>query len=80
MALLARLDLNSESSNGSEPAATVPIPGGALEILATADVDLGAAQRKQDAKRQELTADIARAKGKLANAGFVAKARPLAAL
>ena len=76
VALLARLDLNSESSNGSEPAATVPIPGGALEILATADVDLGAAQRKQDAKRQELTADIARAKGKLANAGFVAKARP----
>jgi valyl-tRNA synthetase len=76
VALLARLDLDSEAANGGEPAATVPIPGGSLEVLPSADLDLEAAGRKEEAKRAELTAEIARAKAKLANEGFVAKARP----
>jgi valyl-tRNA synthetase len=47
-----------------------------LEILPTADVDLGAAQEKRERKRAELHAEIARAEGKLANDSFVAKAPP----
>jgi valyl-tRNA synthetase len=54
--------------------ASVPIPGGTVEILASDDVDLEAAQRKLDAKRVKLEAEIERAQRKLANQGFVAKA------
>jgi valyl-tRNA synthetase len=65
----------AESPNGIDAVDfTVPIPGGTVEILASDDVDLGAAQRKLDAKRVKLEAEIERAQRKLANPGFVAKA------
>jgi valyl-tRNA synthetase len=54
--------------------ASVPVPGGSVEILASDDIDLEGAQRKLDARRAQLEAEIARAEGKLANQGFVAKA------
>ena len=50
------------------------VPGGSVEILASDDIDLEGAQRKLDARRSQLEAEIARAEGKLANQGFVAKA------
>ncbi len=59
-----------------DPAASIPVPGGAIELLASEVVDPQAEARKRDARRQELEAEIARAEGKLANAGFVAKAPP----
>jgi valyl-tRNA synthetase len=68
---------STESPNGLDAVdatASVPIPGGTVEILASDDVDLGAAQRKLDAKRVKLEAEIERAQRKLANPGFVAKA------
>jgi valyl-tRNA synthetase len=62
---------------GAAPAlAAVAVPGGAIEVLAGEGLlelgprDGGAPDRRRD----ELSAEIARAAGKLANAGFVAKA------
>ncbi|HET9721313.1 MAG TPA: valine--tRNA ligase [Solirubrobacteraceae bacterium] len=72
LARLTRLELNG--SAGAEPVATVPVPRGVVEILASEHVDLGAAERKREAKRAELTAEIERAQRKLENQGFVSKA------
>ena len=54
--------------------APVAIPGGSVLVTVTADMDLGAAQRRGRERRARLEGEIARAKGKLANAGFVSKA------
>ena len=72
VARLARLQL--EAGTAHEPAATIPVPGGAVELLASDVVDPEAEARKRDARRHELEAEVARAEGRLANAGFVAKA------
>jgi len=52
----------------------VPVPGGAVELLPSEGVDPGEADRRREAQRERLRAEIARAEGKLANEGFVAKA------
>ncbi len=70
VARLGRLEIVSEGAGG----VNVAIPGGAIEILPSGDVDLAAAASKREAKREQLEADIKRAEGKLGNAGFVAKA------
>ncbi|HEX2129445.1 MAG TPA: valine--tRNA ligase [Solirubrobacterales bacterium] len=64
---LARLSLN-----GSDGEALATI--GPVEILASGDVDAAEAQRRIGERRDELAAEVARAEGKLANEGFVAKA------
>jgi valyl-tRNA synthetase len=69
VAQLARL----EWAEG-EPEVTVPTPLGAIGILATEGLDLGAAGRKREAERARLEQELARAEGKLANEAFVAKA------
>ena len=71
VARLARLDL---SADGGEPVATVAIPGGAVHVFAGGAFDLDAAERRRDERREHLDGEIARAEGKLANEGFVAKA------
>src|SRR3954447_11398740 len=71
IALLARLDW---SPNGDEAVAQVPIPGGAVAVLASESVDLEADRRRREQQRQTLQAEIKRAEGKLANQGFVGKA------
>ena len=71
LARLARLALTHD---GAAPVTSVPIPGGAVEVLATPDLDLGAAERKRAAQRERLEQEIARATRKLENDGFVAKA------
>jgi valyl-tRNA synthetase len=73
VARLARLEL---SEDGADPVASVPVPGGTVEILPSAGVDLDAAERKRDAERTRLEAEIERAQRKLSNDGFVAKAPP----
>ena len=65
-----------DSPGANPPVASVPIPGGAVEILAGEEVDLGVAQRKLEARREKLAAEIERAERKLANPGFIAKAPP----
>ncbi|MSW96424.1 MAG: valine--tRNA ligase, partial [Actinobacteria bacterium] len=70
VARLARLDLQEQG----EPAATVPVPGGAIVLLASDAVDPEAEVRKLDERRAELRTEIGRAEGRLANEGFTAKA------
>ncbi len=71
VARLARIALDGASDDA---VATVPIPGGAVEILASPDVDPGASERRIEAERDRLGAEIERAERKLSNPGFVAKA------
>jgi valyl-tRNA synthetase len=73
---LARLARLSFASDGvaAEPVASVPVPGGSVEILPSDEVDLDGAERKRTARRAQLKAEIERAEKKLANEGFVAKA------
>src|SRR5215208_667273 len=71
---VARLARCEWSSDGGEPAATVAIPGGAVAVLPSDAVDLGAAARRIEERRAWLDAEIERAEKKLANDGFVAKA------
>ena len=83
VARLARLDLAVAAGDGGgggadaaqpRPIATVAVPGGVLEVLAEDGLDLAAAERRRQAARAKLEAEIGRVRGKLANAGFVAKA------
>jgi valyl-tRNA synthetase len=73
---LARLARVSFTADGGDPVATVPVPGGAIEILPSEDVDLEGAQRRLADRRAKLEAEIERAERKLANPGFTAKAPP----
>jgi valyl-tRNA synthetase len=73
---LARLARLTFTSDGAEPVASVPVPGGTVEILPSDDVDLEGAERRLAARRAKLEAEIERAERKLGNAGFVAKAPP----
>ncbi len=73
---VARLGRLAWSLDGGDPVATVAVPGGAVEILPTEDLDLGAAERKRAQQRARLRAELDRSQAKLANEGFVAKAPP----
>ena len=73
---VARLARVSFTEDGAEPVASVPVPGGAIEILPSVDVDVEGARRKLAARRAQLESEIERAEKKLANEGFVAKAPP----
>jgi valyl-tRNA synthetase len=76
IARLAKLSFAEDGRDGTEPVASVPVPGGAVEILPSDDLDLEGAQRRAEAKRAKIQADVERAERKLANAAFVAKAPP----
>jgi valyl-tRNA synthetase len=73
---LARLARLAFTADGAEPVASVPVPGGTVEILPSDDVDLEGAQRRLTARRAKLEEEIERAERKLANQGFVDKAPP----
>jgi valyl-tRNA synthetase len=73
---LARLARLRFSQDGGEPVASVPVPGGAIEILASDALDLEAAERKRAAAREKLEDEITRSERMLANEGFVSKAKP----
>jgi valyl-tRNA synthetase len=71
---IARLARCDWSPDGGDPAATVAVPGGAVAVLPSDAVDLGAAVRRIEERRAWLETEITRAEKKLANQGFVAKA------
>ncbi len=75
LARLARLSI-SEAADGdrAQTVASVPVPGGQVEILAGADLDLEGAQRRRAQRRAKLESQIERSERKLDNPGFVAKA------
>jgi valyl-tRNA synthetase len=62
------------SANGTEPVATLPVPGGSIAILTADAVDTEAEAKRIVQQRERLEKEIARAEGKLANRGFVDKA------
>jgi len=72
IARLARLKF--VEPDGSEPVASVGIPGGAIELLASEVVDAEEAGAALAVRRSELQAEVARAESKLANSGFVEQA------
>jgi valyl-tRNA synthetase len=71
---VARLARCAWSADGAEPAATVPVPGGAVAVLASEAVDLEAAGRRLEQRRGLVLGEIERAERKLGNDGVVAKA------
>ena len=73
---LAGLSKLSLVQDGAAAVVSVPIPGGAVEILPGGDFDPSAAERKLAAERTRLELEIERSRAKLANEGFVAKAPP----
>jgi valyl-tRNA synthetase len=76
VARLSRISLDGHGDGAPATVATVPISGGAVEILASPDVDPEASAQRIEAQREELRGEIARAEKKLSNPGFVAKAPP----
>ncbi|MGD0199049.1 MAG: valine--tRNA ligase [Solirubrobacteraceae bacterium] len=74
VAVQARLELRDRGSNGAEPQATIPIPGGAMAILE--GIDAAAAAQRTAKRREKLLAEIERARTKLANPAFTANAPP----
>jgi valyl-tRNA synthetase len=76
VARLARLELVSRNGAHAEAAvvASVPVPGGAVEVLGAEGLDLDAAQRRREAERARLQSEIQRAQAKLDNEQFLAKA------
>ena len=74
IARLTRVDLGR--GDLAEAVATVPVPGGALHIHPSDELDLNAAERKREAERDRLEAEIERLRTRLANDGFVRKAPP----
>jgi valyl-tRNA synthetase len=68
---LARLALQAD---GGDPVAAVPVPGGTVELLASSDLDLGAAERKREGRRAKLEREIEALQRKLGNTGFLEKA------
>jgi valyl-tRNA synthetase len=68
---LTRIDF---SQDGGEPVASVPVPGGAVEILGGDSLDLDAAEQRRAAARAKLKQELEQSEAKLRNEGFVAKA------
>jgi valyl-tRNA synthetase len=54
--------------------ASVTVPDGAVGVLPSAEVDVEAAERRLEARREELRREVSRAEGKLANEAFVTRA------
>jgi valyl-tRNA synthetase len=71
---LARFELEVGASADGDVLATVPIPGGGVQVLPSEAFDAEEARRRVDAKREQLRREIERAERKLANEQFVAKA------
>ncbi len=71
---VARLARVEWSGNGTQPVATVQVPGGSIAILTEDAVDTAAEAERTAKARKRLEGDIARAEGKLGNRGFVDKA------
>ncbi len=71
---IARLARFEFTQNGGELVATVGVPGGRVAVLPSSGVDLEAEKERAAERAGLLRKEIARAEGKLANPGFVAKA------
>jgi valyl-tRNA synthetase len=68
--------LNYELSAGADSGLVLPLPGAAIELLPSDEVDLAEAKRRLGAYIDKLHAETERSRRKLENAGFVDKAPP----
>jgi valyl-tRNA synthetase len=74
LARLARFELAGEPSGNGDVLATVPIPGGGVQVLPSDAFDPAEAERRLAARREQLSGEIERAERKLANDQFVERA------
>ena len=74
MGRLARFEWVDEASADGDVLATVPIPGGGVQVLPSEAFDAGEAEARLEKKAADLGKEIERAEKKLANEQFVAKA------
>jgi valyl-tRNA synthetase len=74
LARMARLELSDDAYAADVAVASIPVPGGTVEVLSGVGLDLGAAERRRAAAREKLLAEIERVQGKLSKPGFVEKA------
>jgi valyl-tRNA synthetase len=74
MGRLARFEWVDGSTADGDVIATVPVPGGGVQVLPSEAFDAGEAQQRVEKKRADLATEIERAEKKLANEQFVAKA------
>jgi len=74
IARLSRTQLADAGADGGTVLATVPIPGGAVQVLPSEAFDPDEARERVEKKRAGLVQEIERAEKKLANEQFVAKA------
>ncbi|MDP9399897.1 MAG: valine--tRNA ligase [Actinomycetota bacterium] len=72
--LVERLARVRVTPDGGAPVAALGWEGITVEVLPSDAIDVEAAERRVEAKREELRREVARAEGKLANQGFVSKA------
>jgi valyl-tRNA synthetase len=73
---LARLTITEDGDADAPVVASVPIPGGSVEILSGDGLDLASLDQRREQARERLLQAIARAQAKLSNPGFLAKAPP----
>jgi valyl-tRNA synthetase len=76
VARLARFEWVDASAVDGDVIATVPIPGGGVQVLPSEAFDAEEASRRIEKKRAGLVTEIERAEKKLSNEQFVAKAPP----
>jgi valyl-tRNA synthetase len=74
MGRLARFEWVEGAEADGDVIATVPIPGGGVQVLPSEAFDTGEAEERMKRKRAELVTEIERAEKKLANEQFVQKA------
>src|SRR3954454_23943989 len=74
IARLARFEFSDNGDPAHPAVATVGVPGGRVAVLPSSGVDLEAEKQRAAERAGLLRKEIARAEGKLANQGFVAKA------
>jgi valyl-tRNA synthetase len=74
VARLARFELLDPSSADGEVLATIPVPGGVVQVLPSDAFDAEEAGKRLAARRDHLRSEIERAERKLANEGFRSKA------
>jgi valyl-tRNA synthetase len=74
IARLARFEFSGNGDPTHPLVATIGVPGGRVAVLPSSGVDLEAEKQRAAERADLLRKEIARAEGKLANQGFVAKA------
>jgi valyl-tRNA synthetase len=74
LARMARFELIDPASADGEVLATVPIPGGGVQVLPSDAFDAEEARARIAARRERLAREVERAERRLANEQFVAKA------